>query len=253
MFAWCLHSRSLLWWFFFFLWRSCWSFLENSTSSPFLQDSRLAVSRCVPAASISSLLWWSTVALFLWSYTVGYFMWPLDPNHLSSCLLWKLFRFFWSFSDTPQVSQLYNSTLFTNFWYSQILVVRFFFQISFQIALFFARATAVIFFLLWMSFQSPSFDPSFITFPYSLSSSLDPLFTVVYSVFSSVCAFHYVSWLLIIFQTAVFTSLAVIFLLSLFAPVMNFLMWFMFSLLKCFMKCGSMIFWTSCGCDTYRS
>ena len=52
-------------------------------------------------------------------------MWPLDPNHLSSCLLWKLFRFFWSFSDTPQVSQLYNSTLFTNFWYSQILVVLF--------------------------------------------------------------------------------------------------------------------------------
>ena len=145
------------------------------------------------------------------------------------------------------------TTLFTNFWYSQILVVRFFFQISFQIALFFARATAAIFLLLWMSFQSPSFDPSFITFPYSLSSSLDPLFTVVYSVFSSVCAFHYVSWLLIIFQTAVFTSLAVIFLLSLFAPVMNFLMWFMFSLLKCFMKCGSMIFWTSCGCDTYRS
>ena len=70
LFAWCLHSGCLLWWFFFFLWRSCWSSLQNSTSSPFLQDSRLAVSGCVPAASISSQLWWSTVSLFLWSYTV---------------------------------------------------------------------------------------------------------------------------------------------------------------------------------------
>ena len=70
LFAWCLHSGCLLWWFFFFLWRSCWSSPQNSTSLLFLQDSRLAVSGCVPAASISSLLWWSTVALFLWSYTV---------------------------------------------------------------------------------------------------------------------------------------------------------------------------------------
>ena len=34
---------------------------------------------------------------------------------------------------------------------------------------------------------------------------------------------------------------------------MNFLKWLMLSLLKCFMKCCSMIFWTSFGCDTYRS
>ena len=41
--------------------------------------------------------------------------------------------------------------------------------------------------------------------------------------------------------------------MSLFAPVMKFLMWLMFSLLKCFIKCCSMIFWISCGCDTHRS
>ena len=68
LFAWCLHLGCLLLWFFFFLWRSCWCSLQNSTSSPFLQDSRLAVSGCVSAASTSSLLWWSTMA-FLWSYT----------------------------------------------------------------------------------------------------------------------------------------------------------------------------------------
>ena len=34
---------------------------------------------------------------------------------------------------------------------------------------------------------------------------------------------------------------------------MNFLMWSMFYLLKCFIRLCSMIFWTSCGCDTYRS
>ena len=70
LFAWCLHSGCLLWWFFFFLWRSCWSSFENSTSLSFLQDSWLEVSGCVPAAYISSLFWWSTVALFLWLYTV---------------------------------------------------------------------------------------------------------------------------------------------------------------------------------------
>ena len=69
LFAWCLHSGCLLWWFFFFLWISCRSSLQNSTSLLFLLDSRLAISGCVPAASISQL-WWSTVALFLWSYTV---------------------------------------------------------------------------------------------------------------------------------------------------------------------------------------
>ena len=70
LFAWFLHSGCSLWWFFFFLWRSYWSSLQNSTSLPFLHGSSLTVSGCVPAASISSLSWWSTVALFLWSYTV---------------------------------------------------------------------------------------------------------------------------------------------------------------------------------------
>ena len=65
----CLHH--LLWWFFFFLWISCWSSLQNSTSSPFLQDS----SRTCPCSFHSSMLissphWWLTVALFLWSCTV---------------------------------------------------------------------------------------------------------------------------------------------------------------------------------------
>ena len=69
LFAWCLHLGCLLWWFFFFLLRYCWCSLQNSTSSPFLQDSRLAVSGYVSAASTSSLLWWSIMTMFLWSYT----------------------------------------------------------------------------------------------------------------------------------------------------------------------------------------
>ena len=68
LFTWCLHSECSLWSFFFFF--LCWSSLQNSTLLSFLQDSRLAVSGCVPAASISSLSWRSTVVLFLWSYTV---------------------------------------------------------------------------------------------------------------------------------------------------------------------------------------
>ena len=83
LFAWCLHSGCLLWWFFFFLWRSCWASLQNSTSSLFLQDSRLAVSGCVPAASISSLVWWSTVALFLWSFTVYCWTFYVTPGSQS--------------------------------------------------------------------------------------------------------------------------------------------------------------------------
>ena len=93
LFAWCLHSGYSLWWFFFLLWRSCWSSLQNSTSLPFLQDIQLAVSRCVPAASISSLLWWSTAALFLWSYTAYCWIfyvttgsqWPFSAVFYENC------------------------------------------------------------------------------------------------------------------------------------------------------------------------
>ena len=109
LFAWCLHSECLLWCFSFFLWRFFWSSLQNSTSLHFLLDSQLVVSGCVPAASISSLLWWLTVALFLWSYTV--YCWIFLCSHwititFLSCLLWKLIRFLWSSFDTPQVPQL---------------------------------------------------------------------------------------------------------------------------------------------------
>ena len=137
LFARCLHSGCSLWWLFFFLWRSCWSPLQNSTSLPFWQDSRLVVSGCVPAASISSLSWWSTVALFRWSYTVHSLLDILCvhwiPITFLSCLLWELFSFLWSSVDTPQVPQLYSSTLFTSVSYSRILVVSFVFQFFFQI------------------------------------------------------------------------------------------------------------------------
>ena len=178
LFAWCLHSGCLLWWFFLFLWRSCWSSLENSTSLPFLQDSRLAVSGYVPAASISSQLWWSTVALFLWFYTVCCWISPFSPYTVSlditflSCFLWKLFSFLWLSFDTPQVPQFYDSTLFTSVSYSRILVVSFVSHFFFQIASFFAWAIVANPFLLWMSSKSPSFDPSFITFLHSISSCL---------------------------------------------------------------------------------
>ena len=86
LFACCLHSGCILWWFFFFLWRSCWSSPQNSISLPFLQDKRLRVSGCVPAASISSLLWWSTVALFLWSYTVCCWIFYVATGSQSSFL-----------------------------------------------------------------------------------------------------------------------------------------------------------------------
>ena len=43
----------------------------------------LAVSGCVPAASISSLSWWSTVALFLWSYTVYCWIFYVDTGSQS--------------------------------------------------------------------------------------------------------------------------------------------------------------------------
>ena len=96
LFTCCLYSGCLLWRFFFFLRRSCWSSLQNSTSSPFLQDSQPAVSGCIPAASIFSQLWWSTVALFLWSYTVycwifyvtksqQFLFWPVNFLILTGC------------------------------------------------------------------------------------------------------------------------------------------------------------------------
>ena len=107
------------------------------------------------------------------------------PITFFSCLLWKMFSFLWSFSNTPQVPQLYNSTLFTSASYCRILVVSFVFQFFFQIMSFFARAIVASSFLLWISSRSPSFDPSFITFLHFLSYYLDPLFKVVYLVFSS--------------------------------------------------------------------
>ena len=120
-------------------------------------------------------------------FIVRYFMWPLDPNHLFlSCLLWKLSSFLWSSFHTPLVPQLCNSTLFTSVSYSRILVAGFVFQFFFQIVSSFARAIVGNSFLPWMSSQSPSFDPTFITFLHSLSSSFDHLFTVVYSQYIAV-------------------------------------------------------------------
>ena len=107
------------------------------------------------------------------------------PITLLSCLLRKRFSFLWSSFDTPQFMQLYNSTLFTSVSYSRILIVSFFFQFFFQIVSFFARAIVTNSFLLWMTSRPPSFDPSFIMFLHSLTSSFDIIFTVVYSVFSS--------------------------------------------------------------------
>ena len=107
------------------------------------------------------------------------------PITFFSCLLWKLFSFLWSSFNTPQVPQLYNSTLFTSASHCRILVVSFISQFFFQIMSFFARAIVASSFLLWISSWLPSFDPSFITFLHFLSSYLDPLFKVVYLVFSS--------------------------------------------------------------------
>ena len=166
LFAWCLHSGCLLWWFFFFLWRSCWSSLQNSTSSPFLQDSRLAVSGCVPAASISSLLWWSTVALFLWSFTVYCWTFYVTPEFQSpfsavfygNCLISR---------DHPLTHARFCSCITAHFSlriYGWILVVSFAFQFFFQIVSFFARVIVANSFLFWISSQWPRFDPSFVTF-----------------------------------------------------------------------------------------
>ena len=107
------------------------------------------------------------------------------PITFLSCLLWKRFSFLWSSFDTPQFMQLYNSILFTSVSYSRILVVSFFFQFFFQMVSFFAGAIVTNSFLLWMTSRPTSFDPSFIMFLHSLTSSFDIVFTVVYSVFSS--------------------------------------------------------------------
>ena len=107
------------------------------------------------------------------------------PITFVNCLLSKRFNFLWPSFDTPQFMQLYNSTLFTSASYNRILVVSFSFQYFFQILAFFARAIVTNSLLLWMTSQSPSFDPSFIIFLHSLTSSFDVVFTVVYSVFSS--------------------------------------------------------------------
>ena len=178
---------SMMAWFFFFLWRSFWSSLQNSNSSPFLKDSEVAVSGCVPAASISSVMVIDSgfVPVNLYSSLLDILHGHVIPITFLSCLPWKLFSFLWSSFDTTQVPQLQNSTLFTSVSYSLILVISFVFQFFFQIASFFATAITANSFLFWMFFQSPSFVPSFITFPHSLSSSFDPLCMVVYSVFSS--------------------------------------------------------------------
>ena len=122
----------------------------------------------------------SFVLVILYSLLLDILCGHWIPITFLSYLLWKLFSFPRLSFDTPQVSQLYNSRLFTIASYSCILVVSFVFQFFFQIASFFARAIVANSFLLWMS----SRWPSFITFLHSLSFSFDPLFTVVYSVFS---------------------------------------------------------------------
>ena len=95
-------------------------------------------------------------------------MWPLYSNHLSQLSSMKTVQFslviLW---HTPGSAVVQRYT-FTSASYSPILVVSFVFQFSFQM-LFFARATVANSFLPWMSSQSPSFDPSFITFLYFLS------------------------------------------------------------------------------------
>ena len=91
------------------------------------------------------------------------------PIIFLSYLLWKLLSFLWLSFDTPQVSQLYNSTLFTIVSYRSILVVSFVFQFFFQIASFFARATVGNSFLLWMSSRSPVLSHFSILFPLLLT------------------------------------------------------------------------------------
>ena len=180
LFSWCLHSGCLLWWFFFFLWRSCWSCLQNSTSFLFLQDSWLAVSGPSSFHLLFVIVIDSDfVPVILYSLLLDILCGLWIPITFLSCLLWKLFNFLISSFATPQVLQLCNSALFTSVSCSLILVASFVFQFFFQIVSFFARAIVANSFLLWMSSQSPSFDPSCITFLYS-----DPLLTVEYSVFS---------------------------------------------------------------------
>ena len=212
LYAWYFHSEWILWWFFF-IWRSSWPSLQNSTSSPFLQGSRLGVLGCVPAASFPScssfhlviVIDSDFVPVILYSLLLDILCNHWIPITFLSCLLLKLFMFLWSSFDTSQVLQLYNSILFTSVSYRRILIVSFVFQFFFQILSFFTRVIVANYFLLWISSQSPIFDPSFITFLHSISSSFDPIFTVVYSVFSSFTNrflfFHYFFCFLIDLET----------------------------------------------------
>ena len=84
LFSWCLHSGCLLWWFFFFLWRSGWSCLQNSTSLLFLQQLPSPLCYC-------DRQWLCSCDLI--QFIVGYFMWPLDPNHLSQLSFMKTVQF----------------------------------------------------------------------------------------------------------------------------------------------------------------
>ena len=91
LFTWCLHSGSLLWWFFFFLWISCWCSLQNSTSLLFLQDSRLAIPGCVPAASSPLMVIYSGfVPVILYSLLLDILYGHWIPITFLSCLWWKL-------------------------------------------------------------------------------------------------------------------------------------------------------------------
>ena len=186
LFAWCLHSGCLLWGSFF-LWRSCWSSLQNSTSSLFLLDSRLAVSGCVPAASISFLSWWSTKALFLWSYTVYCWIFyvatgsqsPFSTVFYKNCLVFSGHslthpRFC---SCTTVHFSLASRT--AGFWLSDL------FSSSFSRLCHSLHGQLLpILFLSGCLADHQVLIPVLSHLSILFSSSLDPLFMVVYSVFS---------------------------------------------------------------------
>ena len=94
-----------------------------------------------------------------------------------SCFLWKLFSFFWSLCDNPQVPQLYKEVCF---WLTIDTGVAFFYIVLlFDVALFDSS------FLLFISSRSPSFDPNVMTFLHSFPFLFPFFLMVVFSVLSS--------------------------------------------------------------------
>ena len=181
LFAWCLHLGCLLWWFFFFLWRSCWCSLQNSTSSPFLQDSRLAVSGCASAASTSSLLWWSTMA-FLWSYTsycLIFYVATGSQSSLSAALYENCSVSSGHLLTQPSFHSC-TTTISTSVLYCRILVLSFVFQLFFQIVSFFARTIVVNSFPVWVSSWPEFYYISPFLFVLFWSSSNSGIFSVLF-------------------------------------------------------------------------